>query len=1515
MSNFPGSPDDDVSLPRVDDNLSDIGGEAINALRDAVFSIETELGIGASGSVGSVADRLGISIQNDGYIKPSALTGIGLVSLPITDVQISPTAAIQESKINLAHTTTSLYTLYLNLKNAIDIVNGFISLTGVKLDPHITGSAYNHLLQHIKIDPTSTYKNRFLLNRDTTNANTLELDISNDLSNHERLDGTVPGTLDTYTTLGGEIVPSEFAHTGSGVYINPSAFSTIPQSNDSLQKFAEYVDSSSLLLIGGRIQNLYANGIPRSSRSESLTLDGYAELVVSPTPATAYLLGVPPGPQSNSPVDDINGGDDVILFNPTSGVLANNTFDAQFSQVKPGDIITINYGNGIAAKFTIDSIKTVINGSTRVYAVRINSRNLYSSTTATARIDRALFHTSKYGVLSSSRSAVLNNLGQNAIGQYETLTTANPKGAVALGAGFTPSEIDNNHYNLYLTLYPTGKPSDVVQQLPPIDITGNKGTTPGEYTLDTVINTVNLAFRASGYNYRFSAFSYSGQFGIMLADPYNNASFSIVSGSVDGYGNYTSSSTSQFGQNVIDNFNGLDPLGFGIVGSNSASPPYSVAYSTPLAANVSPTLIFYPLRKNFFYTNGVERDTLKSDPNTVSQIIDTFGDGYWPATITSISVLGTNVSATYTVNLDLTKTSLSKGKTLVVQPAFATTDPRYNTRDYGRFVIQNISFAGCAGPTPFTTITVYDCVHGVGFSPAATSTNIPVRLYFSDDSVAFDAQNVFDQNSAGPFKRFFEVYVDQNGHTFTHERARFIKSGSDISNINLYNVSTKLRGYPTNSDNEIRLTISSYDETTGMFTGNLARFIPSGPSTSNLGPTITGKKGEIVRFFDETNIDYIDFVFNPNDTISPFTNKSIDIQLFKSLQFDKEYMIISSCQMDDTSKLISYLKDERQFGNISESEFSSSAIDFISAPQRLLNENGVINGFDIVSGTATNIVSLTGGSAVVNGKIVLINNSVVKIPALQEVLAPGFSTTINNITWFICANSKSELELVASTDYDTSLSATYGSLDHNRIFYVKNPNLSSSTPYAIRGTYLNNLLSSYKGITPLYIVNATTAFGTSWTITSAPTTDARRFVSRGYTGLANALVLGSNANFHSLSAIDAWLSQFTNFVSNSTIKTNTFGSNVILKGLTTQSSSITLNYAHPTIFEGDDAELDFTGTTLTLSNNITFKNLTIKISSSSTVVLGTNITFDNCTITASSATAFTLGNNTTFRNCNISYAYDATSDGSFSSSNLVNSAKACLFKSGSISNIKVIGCTFTSSNQNRFPFISAILPASSSYAENIDISNNTFQTTATADDKLAIIAFSGPTVASTLITGPRLTDCNISNNFCNKNQLISISSSLSGSNLNDMIVPINVIISDNVCGAINFLVKEDVQYSVYNTSTIKDKSNSLTIERNVCRFIYSGIGSGSIIATSSNRVYQGTSIVNGIFSASISILNNKTSWIHIGIRASSNYGKRIPTITINGNSLTAHDTAFLASYYGIVSPPNSALIVDRITGV
>ena len=121
MSNYPNSLDDDVSLPPVNDNLDDIGEAAVNALRDAVINIEEFVGTGVSGQL-SLAQRLGLLIQPDGYFNFAYLTGMGLVTLPIYDNQIAAGANIQESKLNLTFGTQDLYDDILVLGQGVETV-------------------------------------------------------------------------------------------------------------------------------------------------------------------------------------------------------------------------------------------------------------------------------------------------------------------------------------------------------------------------------------------------------------------------------------------------------------------------------------------------------------------------------------------------------------------------------------------------------------------------------------------------------------------------------------------------------------------------------------------------------------------------------------------------------------------------------------------------------------------------------------------------------------------------------------------------------------------------------------------------------------------------------------------------------------------------------------------------------------------------------------------------------------------------------------------------------------------------------------------------------------------------------------------------------------------------------------------------------------------------------------------------------------------------------------------------
>lgn len=1503
MTNFPNQIDTDLELPPVYDNIVEIGDVAINALRAAMFAVEETMGINPQGSMLSVADRLNVSLEADGTLKPSAIAGLGLVVLPITNSQVSATAEIDESKLKLTYTTQFLYNLFTNLDAAVTILNNFNSVTGIKIEPHIAGTGFRHKLSHIDVDSGTLNRVNIsagtLVGRNLTNAYVFGAEFSNDFLAHVRADKIANTTTP----------PANQAHNASAIYVNPTNFVSIPQTANDLQSFAEFVDSSSLVLLGSRTQNLFYNGLPRSTRNTSLVNDKAGEAVVDPTPATTFLLYG----SATSPVDDINHGDDVILLNPSAGVLSSKVFDAQFSQVKPGDYITVNYGNGsVPVTFTIDSVKKFLNGSTRVYLVRINGKNLFASTDAIVRIDRPFYHDSKFHGLAVATA-------HNSFAEIPSLIIGSPSGASALGIGFDPDKLDRAHYNLYLEFYPTGNPAQKAIIFPAIDVTGDKGNSTGKYSLQSVVETVNDKLREPGYNGRFIAYGYQGQLGIALADRYGNASFSIISGAVDGYGAYTASSNASFPANAIDNYNSVDPLGFGSSNANIASPPYSVSYATATTALVSPTLLFTPLKKNFFYVDGVERDSFSLEALTTK---DGYGDGYWLATLITKQVLSNRVEVSYEVPLDLCTTGLAIGKTIVVQPAVDVSSPSYNSVDYGRFTISNIAFNNCPGPSSSTTITVYDGVHATGTSPYSTSLSIPVRLHFSDDSVSFNTEHVSDPLTNVNFKRFFEIYVDANGDSFSHERARLNLSGTDIAvdtvnnftlystaemaNINLVDVSPKLRGYNYGQYRKLTIVFNNYNETTGVFDGYLCKY--EAPSTySRIGPTAIGKKGDTVRFYDDTTIDYIDIAIPIDISLSTFANKQIDIQLFPSLQLNQEKLLVATCQLNDTSKKISYLSDKRQFGNVSEKHLSSSALDYIAAPHRALQENGVVKGFDLVSSdilSVDNKITLRGGSALVDGKLVTYNDVTVAIPIVREVLSPGFSTTVSTIKWYLCVNSRGDYEFVASTDFDSSLDGTYGALDHKRLFYVKNPASTSGTAYPIRSSYLQQIITDNKDLLPLYSVTATVGLDSSvWVVTSATINDLRRYVERGYGGLSTPFILGNTGSFRTIEAVSNYLREITDNISYRSSNVNILGKTVYVRDKF-DLSGFDFNIAEKPIFIGDNGTFTISDT-VTLRKGVQFKQVAFEVTS------GIGISLENSDIT--------------FENCNFTYNYDASGDDEFVTAQLGNLGGGCLFAATGEStqygmrNITIDKCNFTSSttSANRYPFITMLLNADGDYFENVFITNNTVNTTAVGDDKRVAFAISCASTVTTndLLSGPRVVNSRISHNTFNKNQMIMMSATVNGSTVvPNMLVPVGVHIEKNVCGAICYLTRQDRALSTVNSTTVTDKDGMLIISGNSCKYIFCGLNTGYINADSGGRVIN--SIITGadLYSSSVVIEKNSCAWIHIGVKNPTSYAFETPMIEIVSNKLNAYDSTFLNDYHNSITVNNIGLIVDSIVG-
>ena len=71
MSSYPNSLDTNLTVPQVEDGVTETTSEAFNDLRDAVLNLERYLGIGINGNLSSLADRIKGVIDADGGIDDS----------------------------------------------------------------------------------------------------------------------------------------------------------------------------------------------------------------------------------------------------------------------------------------------------------------------------------------------------------------------------------------------------------------------------------------------------------------------------------------------------------------------------------------------------------------------------------------------------------------------------------------------------------------------------------------------------------------------------------------------------------------------------------------------------------------------------------------------------------------------------------------------------------------------------------------------------------------------------------------------------------------------------------------------------------------------------------------------------------------------------------------------------------------------------------------------------------------------------------------------------------------------------------------------------------------------------------------------------------------------------------------------------------------------------------------------------------------------------------------------------
>jgi hypothetical protein len=1007
MTVYPGQVDNDKTIVRIDDNLSEFGTMSINQLREAVFAIEKTIGLNPQGSKTSLGSRIAVSINADGTINSEALSSVGLVTLPIYDAQIANNAGIKEFKLDLDYSTADLNTSLTDLDGQVEIITDLAIETKSDLLIHISGgetltdntTLARHVvsqidLNNIPTDIRDTYTWTGLLDKDgnirsaTQLADAL-LAINNELVDHQNL--------------------ITYAHPATAITVDATNFLSLPSDLENVQEALDCIDTRETISTGIDRAILNSNGIPRTARAQDLNLDGYNINLIPPTRIEAYLAE----PSQLAPRDNITIGDDIIKFLPEDN--SDFSFDAKFAHVKIGDIVRINYGNGLESIFPIKSIRFIPGAD---WTVRIDTYNLVSQIgDGYARIDRARFDHQTWGVYAAA--GVLPDIIPDGMYFTQSVILGNPRGAAVVGLGFDPNKIDLNHYNLWLRLYVNGDPEHSYYDLPPIDITGNFGSTPGKYNLDRIVEETNKQFRRAGYNYRFIAFAQNGEFGLMLADHYNGAAFTIISGQRSG----AVLTAGSYEYNVIaDSTDGYDALGLGGTRAGFASPVGS--YDTAMAAGNYPTLVIPPIRDRNSIINGSRRDLL-AKPNL------TQGDGYWNATITNVvtDVVYNTTSVEYTILLDLTAEELMVGKTIVVQP----TDNLNNTiPDYGRFIISGVAYETPCGGSCKTIISVINGVHGLGDPVGAISgIGTEVKVYFSDDSVPFNMTNL--AGSMNDYHRYHEIFVNEIGESFSVERARMIKqslSGFNLDTMGdswrIRQVSSKFVGERASTGNDFRyftrFVVTDYNQITGEFDGYLGD--PVGNGTINNGPLTRGRKDFPVRFYDNTYVNFIDIEFrenanSPGSILLPIDSISryVDIEIFPSLRNHNEYLTVAGVSHD--SMTYQSITDLREFGTLSEENFTDSAIQFIESGERYLHTNGIVRGFEYEqTGITQSVLEFTGGMALVNGSFVAMDSFDVKLPEI-------YTTLTSVLEFFICVTETGQLKAIIKDNGSQFFTADY----------------------------------------------------------------------------------------------------------------------------------------------------------------------------------------------------------------------------------------------------------------------------------------------------------------------------------------------------------------------------------------------------------------------------------------------------------------------------------------------------------
>lgn len=1175
MTVYPNNFDTDLQVPHIDDNITELMGLSVNALRDVVFAIEETIGLNPQGNVGDLVSRLAVSIDNDGHLNSAELSAHGLVTLPITSSMIGD-HTIPEIKLVLDHTTASLYAAIQGFGSTLTNLLSDFSQLNIEFNQHLYGTAFvdgylnRHVASHVDInDGTNNgslikYTGNDL--RDTLYNNT---GLYNDSWGIRNAKTVMDALIQINSDLILHMLSLDGYHNASFVNLNTLSYHFIPQTVTNVQEAFDFIDNAETIVLDEHRAVLHSTGIPRHHNVVSLKNDGY-NVYYGPFPCTSTSF--------------INGRDQLTFTYP-----GDATLDWAFKQINVGDYVRVNYG-GFEAKFPIENIN-YIPGAGGTFEIVIDGYNIIDTNNALAIFEKANFDDNHYGILAAA-SANHNyyfDIGGKFAGWDTTLgyvpgstIIVSPNCPMITGIDLCLDDLDSTHYNLYIGFYPDANPAGMsltpTAAIKEIDVTGNLGVTPGAYTLHGIVNTVNMKLREGGYNYRMVAFEYNGQFGLAITDTIDNPGFSIIYGTSD-------IAQGPFTNNVVEipSGSGKDPLGLGSTKADVASPLYSVS-------NTVPTKVFVGRKNKKYNINGQFIDYLAPGYGTNNQY-------YYDAFFVDTDNFGGALRqrGIFRINQNLSSVDMYPGCTITLHP-YNVSDYTTLQNYYGRFVVEHIE-TYCDG---YTEIWTVDCCSWNG-NPLSSlpvpqradpTSWIPMKLYFSGDSVSL--------RFTGAAKDYFEIYTSKDGNTFGHRRASLPlqlgspttidtykgTSSSAVQNYgwHIIDISSKLRGFipigGASNQRQIRFVAQNYNATDDSYEGYICQPDPGGGSPS-AGPIIRTKKGEIGRYYDNTGIDYIDLSFeidpsNPLDPVISGAKEYVDIDVFETMRTNEQYLCLASCEQlayphTRTQLSLWNFSDLRQFGTISEKVLTTSAINFIQSGDRWVHQNGVVNGIDF-SSTGIDYFEFIGGTALVDGVIVNINNFKVFPINMWDADSGSFT-----ISYVLCIKKDGTHELLPiSTSLSSIITFTF---------------ISGAT-LPLRVYLIKDIITERKDLLPIYIINGTV--GPGGFISTGNPIDIRKFIANNE--VKNSLVL---YNSSTVSGTTLPLGNFNSWtaVSNYIKQTQSLQNTILVRGTTSINETITFDNI-PINIVGDPGNLVecnvTTGLNLQLSSDSSIKNVNFK---------------------------------------------------------------------------------------------------------------------------------------------------------------------------------------------------------------------------------------------------------------------------------------------------------------------------------